>query len=152
MSEIVGLMLWSQCAGSNHASSEVKIPRRIEMSTAVTQALAMQSCKNIYLTMWHIDNQATSDAFSSSAIFCGMIDDAAKACSEPAMRSPTSSMPTDRRTTSAAKPRRSPTSGGTLACDMHPGRLMVELILPKLTQMLNICAASTMRRELPPSR
>src|SRR5450755_2996367 len=56
-------------------------------------------------------------------------------------------MPTEMRTKSAGNSRNAPTSGGTLACDTHPGRLMVELMLPKLTQMLNMRAASTILRD-----
>ena len=93
-----------------------------------------------------VNCHATSDATSSEAIPTGNAS-AANACSWSAIRSPASSMPTDIRTRSAGSSRSLPTSGGTLACDMQPGKLIVELMLLKLTQMLNMRVASTILRE-----
>jgi hypothetical protein len=53
-----------------------------------------------------------------------------RAQSRSAMRSSTSSMPTDIRTRSAVKPRASRTEAGMDACDMKHGKLMSDLTLP----------------------
>src|SRR5271169_4158205 len=105
-----------------------------------------KNCRMLSVQWRNAVDQATSVA-SCSGTASGAADAETKACSRSAIRSPASSMPTEIRTRSQGSSRSSPTSGGTLACDMQPGRLMVELMLPKLTQMLNICVASTILRD-----
>src|SRR5215469_11470735 len=106
-----------------------------------------------HTTMWYRTKlpprpivHATSDASSSCSSGVN-IAPVANAWSKSAIKSPISSMPTEMRTRSSGKSRFSPTSGGTLACDIHPGRLIVELTLPKLTQILYMRVASTIRRD-----